>query len=70
MVPYYQKILYKFYIQKFLQLDLDELGFADYLLDDHENTPNINDYKDKEGKSIMNRLSVLKSVIKGETLFN
>lgn len=57
-------------INKVVQLDLDEFGFADYLLDDHENTPNINDYKDKEGKSIMNRLSVLKSVIKGETLFS
>ena len=56
-------------INKVVQLDLEELGFATYLYEDHEKTPNINDYRNGEGQSIMERLSILKSVIKGETLF-
>ena len=56
-------------INKIVQLDLQELQFASYLYKEHEKTPSINDYRNREGQSIMERLSVLKSVIKGETLF-
>lgn len=56
-------------INKVVQLDLEELRFAPYLYKEHENTPSINDYRDKSGKSVMDRLSILKSAIKGETLF-
>lgn len=56
-------------INKVVQLDLQELHFAPYLYEEHENTPSITDYKNSEGQSIMERLSVIKSVIKGETLF-
>ena len=56
-------------INKVVQLDLQELQFAPYLYEEHENTPSITDYKNSEGESIMERLSILKSVIRGETLF-
>ena len=56
-------------INKVVQLDLQKLRFAPYLYGEHENTPSITDYKNSEGQSIMERLSVLKSAIKGETLF-
>ena len=56
-------------INKIVQLDLRELRFAPYLYEEHEKTPSITDYKNSEGQSIMARLSVLKSVIKGESLF-
>lgn len=56
-------------INKVVQLDLEELNFAPYLYDEHENTPSINDFRNKEGKSIMERLSILKSAISGESLF-
>ncbi|MCR5241003.1 MAG: hypothetical protein K6E15_12720 [Prevotella sp.] len=55
-------------INKVVQLDLEELNFAPYLYEEHEKTPSITDYKNSEGQSIMERLSILKSVIKGETL--
>jgi hypothetical protein len=57
-------------INKIVQLDLRELRFASYLYEEHEKTPSYIDYKNSEGHSIMERLSVLKSVIKGETLFS
>lgn len=57
-------------INKIVQLDLQKLGFAPYLYEEHEKTPSITDYKNREGQSIMERLSILKSAIKGETLFN
>ena len=56
-------------INKVVQLDLQELHFAPYLYEEHENTPSITDYKNSEGQSIMERLSILKSAIKGESLF-
>ena len=56
-------------INKVVQLNLEELDFAPYLYREHENTPSITDYKNSEGDSIMDRLSILKSVIRGETLF-
>lgn len=56
-------------INKIVQRDLQELQFAPYLYEEHENTPSITDYKNSEGQSIMERLSILKSAIKGETLF-
>lgn len=56
-------------INKIVQLDLQKLHFAPYLYEEHENTPSITDYKNSEGQSIMERLSILKSAIKGETLF-
>jgi hypothetical protein len=56
-------------INKIVQLDLHELNFAPYLFEEHEKTPSITDYKNSEGQSIMERLSILKSVIKGDTLF-
>ncbi len=56
-------------INKVVQLDLQELRFAPYLYEEHENTPSFTDYKNSEGQSIMERLSILKSAIKGETLF-
>ena len=56
-------------INKVVQLNLQELQFAPYLHEEHENTPSITDYKNSEGQSIMERLSILKSAIKGETLF-
>lgn len=56
-------------INKVVQLDLQELQFAPYLYEEHENTPSITDYKNREGQSIMERLFELKSVIRGETLF-
>ena len=57
-------------INKVVQLDLEELQFAPYLYQEHEKTPSINDYRDRNGQSIMDRLSILKSAIKGETLFS
>ena len=57
-------------INKIVQLDLRELRFAPYLYEEHEKTPSITDYKNSEGQSIMERLSVLKSAIKGENLFS
>jgi hypothetical protein len=57
-------------INKIVQLDLQKLQFASYLYEEHENTPSITDYKNSEGQSIMERLSVLKSAMKGETLFS
>ena len=57
-------------INKVVQMDLQELQFATYLHEEHENTPSITDYKNSEEQSIMERLSILKSVIKGETLFS
>ena len=57
-------------INKVVQMDLQELQFATYLHEEHENTPSITDYKNSEEQSIMERLSKLKSVIKGETLFS
>lgn len=57
-------------INKIVQLDLQELQFATYLYKEHENTPSITDYKNGEGQSIMERLSIIKSAIKGETLFS
>lgn len=57
-------------INKIVQMDLRELQFAPYLYEEHENTPTINEYKNREGQSIMERLSVLKSVINGETPFS
>jgi hypothetical protein len=56
-------------INKIVQLDLQELRFAPYLYEEHEKTPSITDYKNSAGQSIMERLSILKSAIKGETLF-
>lgn len=56
-------------INKVVRLNLQELQFAPYLYEEHENTPNITDYKDSEGQSIMQRLFDIKSVINGETLF-
>ena len=56
-------------INKVVQLDLQELQFAPYLYEEHENTPSITEYKNSDNQSIMERLFVLKSVIKGETLF-
>lgn len=56
-------------INKIVQLDLQKLHFASYLYEEHEKTPSITDYKNSEGQSIMERLSILKSAIKGETLF-
>ena len=57
-------------INKIVQIDIQELRFAPYLYEEHKNTPSITDYKNSEGQSIMERLSKLKSVIKGESLFN
>lgn len=57
-------------INKIVQIDLQELHFAPYLYSEHHNTPSITDYKNSEGQSIMERLSILKSAIKGESLFN
>ncbi len=57
-------------INKVVQIDLKELHFAHYLQDEHEKTPNINDYRSKDGQIIMERLATLKSAIKGETLFS
>ncbi|MCR5579597.1 MAG: hypothetical protein K6F74_10415 [Prevotella sp.] len=57
-------------INKVVQLDLQELQFAPYLYNEHENTPSISDYKNSEGQSIMERLSIIKSAIKGESLFS
>lgn len=56
-------------INKVVQLNLEELQFARYLLKDHELTPNITDYRNRDGQSIMERLSVLKSAIEGEPIF-
>lgn len=56
-------------INKIVQLDLEDLQFASYLHEEHELTPSITDYKNREGQSIMERLSILKSAIRGETLF-
>ena len=56
-------------INKIVQLDLQELRFAPYLYEEHEKTPSITDYKNSEGQSIMERLSILKSAMKGDSLF-
>ena len=56
-------------INKVVQVDLGKHNYARYLHNNHEKTPNINDYKNSEGESIMDRLSMLKSVIKKETPF-
>ena len=57
-------------INKVMQLNLRDLQFAPYLYNEHEHTPNITDYKNSEGQNIMERLSFLKSVIRGESIFN
>lgn len=57
-------------INKIVQKDLQKMQFAPYLYEEHDNTPSITDYRDSKGQSIMERLSVLKSVIRGEFLFN
>ena len=57
-------------INKVVQIDLRQLRFAPYLYEEHELTPNITDYRDSEGRSVMARLSVLKSAIRGESLFD
>jgi len=57
-------------INKVVQLNLQELQFAPYLYEEHENTPSITDYKNSEGQSIMERLSIIKSAIKGESPLN
>lgn len=57
-------------INKIVQKDLRKLMFAPYLYEEHEKTPSITDYKNSEGLSIMERLSILKSAIKGERLFS
>ena len=57
-------------INKIVQRDLEELHFAPYLYEEHDKTPSIADYKNSEGQSIMERLSILKSVIRGESLFS
>lgn len=57
-------------INKIVQKDLEAMKFAPYLYEEHENTPSITDYKDSKGQSIMERLSVLKSVIRGEFIFD
>lgn len=56
-------------INKVVQHDLHAKRFAPYLYNEHEKTPSINDYRNREGESIMERLSVLKSVIRGEKIF-
>ena len=56
-------------INKVVGYDLRELKFAPYLYKEHERTPSISDYRNLEGQSIMERLSEIKSVIRGETLF-
>ena len=56
-------------INKIVQRDLKKLHFAPYLYEEHEKTPSITDYRNREGQSIMDRLSILKSAIKGETMF-
>lgn len=55
-------------INKVVGYDLRKLGFAPYLYKEHERTPSISDYRNLEGQSIMERLSEIKSVIRGETL--
>ncbi len=57
-------------INKVIQMDLQERGFAPYLLVDHSNTPSITDYKNSNKESIMERLFVLKSAFNRETIFN
>ena len=57
-------------INKVVQKDLKKSGFASYLYEEHEMTPNISDYRNAEGQSIMQRLSELKSVIRGESPFD
>ena len=57
-------------INKVVQLELKKLKFAPYLYKEHENTPSITDYRNREGQSIMERLSILKSAVKGESLFS
>lgn len=54
-------------INKVMQYDLKKGGFAEYLHNDHERTPNITDYKNRDGERLMDRLSDLKSAIRGET---
>ena len=56
-------------INKVMGVDLKELKFAPYLYMEHEKTPDITDFKNKEGADIMERLLTLKSAIRGETLF-
>lgn len=56
-------------INKVVLKDLQKSHFAPYLYEEHEKTPSITDYKNSEGQSIMERLSILKSAIKGESLF-
>lgn len=56
-------------INKVVEKDLKAMGFASYLHNEHDRTPSITDYRNMEGQSIMERLSELKSVIRGESLF-
>lgn len=56
-------------INKVMGVDLKELKFASYLYMEHEKTPDITDFMNKEGADIMERLLTLKSAIRGETLF-
>lgn len=57
-------------INNVVQFNLQDLRFAHYLHQCHANTPPINIYRDREGGCIMERLSIIKSVIRGETMFS
>ncbi len=56
-------------INKVLKVDIQEMGFASYLLIEHANTPAITDYMNKGGENVMERLFVLKSAFHKESVF-
>jgi len=57
-------------INNVVQFNLKDLCFAHYLYQCHAKTPTINNYKNREGGCIMERLSFLKSVIRGENMLS
>jgi len=57
-------------INKVVQVDIEEMGFAPYLMVEHVKTPAITDYKNREDESVMERLFILKSAFNKESIFN
>ncbi len=57
-------------VNKVVMVNIQERGFAPYLLEEHTLTPAITDYRNSKGESVMERLFILKSAFNRESIFN
>jgi len=57
-------------INKVVRKNLSKSAFASYLWKEHQNTPNIVEYKNAKGECIMDRLFVLNSAFRGLCVFD